>query len=533
MSASMIVVQIAGAVVMLLWGITMVRTGIIRAYGGLMRNKIGVAINNRVSAFSIGLGVTTLLQSSTATALIVSSLAAKGLITTAPALAIMLGADVGTTLAAQLLSIDIIGLSPILFIVGYLMYNKVGAYITRQQGRVLFGLGLILLALSMVSSASIPLRESELLVVVLDSLENETMLILLISALITWVTHSSLAMVLFVTTLVSANAVSLQMAMIMVLGANLGGSLPPIMATMNTGALGLRVTVGNALFKLIGCVLILPFIDVVTIYLLSLDADASRTIVNFHSAFNIGIAVVFIWLTKLFSSILDNIIPSDRDQHDPAVPQYLEQSVVEIPNLALANASRELFRLGEIVESMVAQVRHGIVESDLTCLDIIDSSHTTVITLHEQIKRYVTELSRSELSPEESERVPYIFNATTNLEHISDIVANIAADNRKRILATLKFSNEGTTELISMCDLVESNLKVAMLSIMHHDDTLSKRVHESRDTFNTLEASSRNSHVHRMRDGRTDSIETSGLHIHILRDLSRINGHIIAAISTH
>jgi len=506
----------------------MVRTGVTRAYGAQLRQIISRSISNRFKAFGVGLVVTGVLQSSTATALMVASFASRGLMATAPALAVMLGADVGTTIVAQVLSFDLSWLSPTLLGIGVITHLSSKRSITKQFGRTAIGLGLMLLALKLIVTTSVPLRESQVLNEVFGSLAGDVIMGVLIAAILTWLTHSSLAIVLLVMSMAASGAVPLPLALALVLGANLGGTLPPIMATAGGSPEARRVPVGNAIFKIIGCLALLPVITIIAGYFQEIESDPARAVVNFHTIFNFLLAIVFIGLTEPIAKITKKLFPDVDQTDDPGRPRHLDKNDIDNPATALINAARETLRMGDIVETMLTQSLEVLAKDDEASAKAVHSMDDTVDRLHEQIKLYTTVVTRHEMDKKESQRAHEIMAFSTNLEHIGDIVDNLMDISTKKIKKHMKFSREGHEELYYLHTRVVDNLKLAMAVFISGDVKLARRLLTEKKEIVALERAGAEDHLARLRDGRTESIETSALHMDILRDLKRINSHIVA-----
>ena len=528
MSGTAFLINLVGAVALLLWGMRMVSTGVSRAFGSGLREAIARSVSNRFKAVFIGVGVTGLLQSSTATALLVSSFAGKGLIATGPALAIMLGADVGTTLVAQVLSFDVSWLSPAVIIVGVITHFSSAQAFTKQIGRIGIGLGIMLLALKLIVSASEPMRESEVLQFVFSAMEDELVVALLLTALLTWLAHSSLAVVLLIMSLASGDVIPMSLALVMVIGANFGGVLAPIVANWAKGPEARRVPIGNAAFKFAGCVLLLPFVDALIPVLALVEDDPARQVVNFHTFFNLCIAGTFIIFTDTFAKFLDRAFPELPLGDDQGVPQYLDRSSIDNPTVALACAERETVRMGNVVEAMLRESFLALKKDDLKLATNVIKMDNAVDSLHEAIKLYVTEASRESLSNDESQRVTNVLTFTTDLEHIGDIIENLMEMVAKKIRKKMRFSDDGLKELIEIHERVANNLKLALGTFMSGDVNLAKQLLAEKATINLLEREGTESHMARLREGRLESIETSALHMDILRDLKRIHSHIVA-----
>jgi len=527
-SATHLLINLLGAVALLLWGMRMVRTGIERAFGSDLRQAIGRAVSNRFRALIVGIGVTGVLQSSTATAFMVTSFASRGLMATAPALAVMLGADIGTTLVAQILSFDISLLSPVLVFGGMLAHSTSKRTLIRQLGRAAIGLGIMLLALKLIVASSEPMRDSTVLQEIFVDLANETVLTVLLAALLTWLAHSSLAVVLLVMSFASGGATSLPLAFALVIGANLGGTLPPIIATWAEGAVARRVPLGNAIFKVIGCILILPLIGIIAPYIEMIEPDAARQVVNFHTLFNLTIGVLFIFATDHVARLTTALLPPEPVSSDPGVPRHLDRANIGKPTIALASAARETMRMGDLVEQMIRRSIDVLRIDDRNLASEVARIDDSVDRMHEAIKLYVTEASRERLDEDDSRRVTNILTFTTDLEHIGDIIENLMDIASKKIKRKMHFSPDGMQEIEALHHRVADNLKLALGIFISDDVKLAHQLLAEKKIVNAMERRGAENHMARLREGRPESIETSALHMDILRDLKRIHSHIVA-----
>ncbi len=521
-------VSIVGAVALLLWGMRMVRTGVERAFDSDLRQIVGRSVSSRLRSLRVGIGVTAVLQSSTATALMVATFCAHGLMATAPALAVMLGADIGTTLVAQVLSFDVFWLSPGLLAGGFAVHALSVRTRPRQLGRAAIGLGLMLLALKLIIAASEPLRDSETLREVLAAMAGERAIAVLVAALLTWLAHSSLAIVLLVMAFAHAGTVPLGLAFALVLGANLGGALAPIVATVAAGAPARRVTFGNAAFKLIGVVVMLPLIDLAQPVIAVFGADAARQVVNFHTAFNLILAAAFIGVTDVAARLAERLLPDSPAAEDPGRPRHLERASLTSPPVALAAASREALRVGDIVESMLKDSIEALRQDDGALAREIRARDDAVDRLYEAIKLYVTEISRDELDDEESRRATQILTFTTDLEHIGDIIENLMELAGKKTEQGVQFSEDGLADLEMLHAKVAANMKLALGVFMSGDEKMAQKLLQEKREVKELERSDAARHLDRLREGRRESVETSALHMDVLRDLKRIHSHIVA-----
>lgn len=528
MSATFALIQILGAVALLLWGLYMVRTGIVRGFGAQLRNIISHGVANRFRAFLSGIGVTMIVQSSTATALIVASFANSGFMKIAPALAVMLGADIATTLVAQILSIDLSLLSPLLILVGVVIHKVFKQNVRRQIARATIGLGLMLMALRVIVSTSEPLRDSPLLSMLFSSLADDPLIALFLAAILTWLAHSSLAVVLLVMSFASVGVIPVPLALVMVLGANIGGVIPPIIATLNEGVDARRVTFGNAAFKIIGVSICMPLVVYFPPLLAQFEGDAARQVVNFHTIFNLAIAAVFIFLVPVAAKVLKRFLPALDGANGDEHTQFLDSTAIDTPVVALSCATRESLRMGEYVETMIQGVMASLKEYNAEETAELVKIDSLVNASYEETKLYLTKVARQEVDETESHRIVEILSFTTSMEHIGDISENLLRLAATRSKDQLMFSDKDMAEICELHKKVVENLKLAMTAFMTGDIQVARQLVNEKRLVNALERQSVENHIERLRKGHRESGENSAFYLDMVRDLRRIHSHLAA-----
>ena len=522
-----LLINIMGGVALLIWGVRLVHTGLNRSLGNSLRRAVSKSTNNRLMSFLAGLGITGLLQSSTATALIAVSFAGRGMLPPAMGLALMLGADVGSTLIVQALSFDLSWLSPALIAIGVALFLSASDSTRKGLGRAAIGLGLILLSLTLISKASIPLRETEGMTVVLQSLTDEMILAVLVMAAVTWFAHSSVAIVLLIMSFAAVQAISIPLALAMVLGANLGGAITAFVATSGAVPAARRIPLGNLIMRGAGVVLVLPIVSYVQPYLTEISSDPSRLVANFHTIFNVALAIVFLPLVSIVAALATRIIPEQATADDPGLPRYLDADALDTPSIALSCAARETLRMGDEVKVMLEKTKQVFVTNDSALMREVEESDDIVDQLHEAIKLYLTGLTRNELDDRESRRCIEILSFTTNLEHIGDVIdKNLMELANKKIKNRSAFSPEGQAELEEFHDHVIANFDLALNIFMTPDRQLARKLLRQKTEMRDLERSLTESHFARISAGRVETIDSSSVHLDILRDLKRINGHL-------
>ncbi len=525
---SIVLLDLMGGVALLLWGLHMVRSGIMRAFGSELRRVLGRTLRNRFLALVAGIGVTALLQSSTATGLLMTSFAARGLVDLVPALAVMLGANIGTTLIVQALSFNISALAPVLFLVGMLAFNLGGRTLTRDLGRVAIGLGLMLLSLHILIDTLAPAENAPSVRALLTAITGEPVLCVLIAAALTWAAHSSAAVVLLVMSLAYSHFVSPVAALALVLGANLGSAINPLLESSGSGNLASRrLPLGNLINRAVGVVLVLPFLQPIADFSTRLDPNPARMAADFHTAFNVVLAVAFIFLLDGVALLLTRLLPDPPKRADPSAPLYLDETAIHTPSVALACAARETLHMGDVVEDMLRKAMTALMSNDRKLAAEVSRMDNIVDRLDEAIKLYVTKVTRESLDDRDGRRAMDIIAFAINLEHIGDIIdKNLMELAAKKIRHKYEFSKEGAAELEAFHKRIIENLKLAFSVFINDDVKVARTLIEEKTQLRNLELAFAERHLARLREGRPESIETSSLHLDVLRDLKRIHSHI-------
>ena len=512
----------------MLWGLRMVRIGITDAWGSEVRSALGASLSNRFKAFFAGLGVTVLLQSSSATALLTSSFTGQGLLTTAPALAVLLGADVGTTIVAQILTFDLSALSPFLIAIGVAMFTYSDGGRTRDLGRLALGIGMMLLALQLILAASTPMRESDLIQSIFGALGDDLILAIIFSAIIAWLAHSSLATVLLVITLAGTQALDMTVAFAFILGANIGGAIPPFIATLGATSNARRPPLGNLMFRVFGVLIALPLIHYLADWLSQFDISNARQIANFHMAFNIALAILFLPLINRMARLTSRLIPDEEDDSDEFRPMSLDKSSLENPQVALVNAEREVLRMGEVVERMFRNTFIALKKNDIELAKRTRKMDHVANKFYDEVKLYLTRLSRESLGEKESKRCNEIMTFATNLEHIGDIISVDMIDSilRKKLVKRSKMSLQDREDINSLYQPVLTSFNLSLNVFTSGDIGMARQLLAKKYKFIKLEKQAVVNHLNKLREDITYDSHLSALQLDVLRDLKRINSHL-------
>ena len=527
-SLSLILLHMAAAVCLLLWGTKMVRRGFTRAYGTSLGKMIRSGTGNRFTAFFSGMGVTAILQSSTAMILLLSSFAKKNMVALPASIAVILGADVSTTLVAQILTFDLSWLAPVFLIVG------IGGHMNARRGGrnkhifyALIGLGLMLLSLSLIRQASGPIQSSEILPLVLAPLQGEPVLAILLAALFTWILHSSLAGVLLFATLAGNGLIPLELGILLIIGANLGGAVVPFAVTYKDGAAVRQVTGANVVMRGFAVVISLGLLTFLPGWVNDLSADPARQLVHFHTAFNVALALFFLPLSSIVARLSIKLFPEKKTRQKKSDPQFLDENALGSPLIALACAARETLRMAEMVQKMLENTIHAFEQNDMAIIQKIRTKDDTVDQLYGSIKHYMTQLSQESLDPKEADRYIQVLTFSTNLEHIGDIIDNSLMElAQTKVKKQESFSDDGLQEIKDFHNKVVENMKLAQAIFMSEDPKLAADLVAEKAVIRMAAHESSEQHFKRLSEGLPETIATSNLHLDIIRDYRRINSYI-------
>lgn len=526
MESTIVSINLFGAVALLLFGLAQVKDGMTRAFGTRLRT--GLARSTRSGARSIfaGFVATIALQSSTATALMVASFVERDMIVPAMAQIVLLGANVGTAATAWIVALGLGWLSPLLILVGTVLLR--GKSTARQGGgAALVGVGLMLLSLHLLSGATDPIRQSPALSLFITMLGNAWPVALIFSAFLAILASSSLAVVVLILSLSAGGGIDTGLVIVLVLGANLGGAVPPVLATLRAPTSARRVTLGNLIVRGIGVCIALPLAGYGADLLELSPLPHQNFAVDAHLAFNLVVALVAWPLSPFILSLMSRLLPETKK--DLEENSYLDSNDLARPLSALAGASREVMVVGDLVERMLSQATEAMNRNDPSVLAGIAMLEGRVDHIQHAIKVYISKLGHDGLSAEEHRRSMDIVEYAINLEHIGDIIEKgILPEIAKKIDRGLQFSRDGQAEIAGLFNVTLESIRMAQTVFATQNAMLARRLVEIKEDVRRLEKQSAERHLQRLREERPESIQTSSLHLDILRDLKRIHAHIAA-----
>ena len=516
--------NLLSAIAMLIWGTHIVRTGILRVYGSHLRKVLSHNVSKRPLAFVAGIGVTALVQSSNATALLVTSFVSQGLMALTPALAIMLGADVGTALMARVLTLDLSWLSPLLIFLGVIFFLSRRQTRVGQLGRVAIGLGLMLLALELIVAAATPMTQAQGIKVLFASLTGDLLLDALVGALFALISYSSLAAVLLTATLTGAGLISLPVAIGLVIGANIGSGVLAFLNSSLQSPAGRRVALGSLLYKVIGLLLVMPLLDPLVNWLDSLDWQPAELVIAFHLLYNSMRCLLMLPTVGPMARFCNWLLPDRAEENGVARPRHLDPTALATPSLALANSVRETLRIGDLIETMLSHLLEVLRGHQPALSKELRRLDDDVDALYSAVKLYLAQVQRDVLSEHDSRRWAEIIELAVNLEQAGDIIERMLGKVQDQKTAQRhSFSETGLEELAALHSQLMANLRLGLSVFLSGDKESARQLLREKRRFRAQERRMAHAHVGRLHHQVVESIETSSLHLELIGDMKRLN----------
>ena len=529
MSGSLVLLHLAGAVALLLFATRMVRTGVERAYGDVLRHRLRAILRNPLLAVGAGAVLAICLQSATAVTLIVGSFAGSGIVGGTSGLLAVLGADVGSSLVVKLLSFDLSLLVPVCLVAGTVLFMATSRRDLLQLGRILIGVGLLILSLGMIGQASEPLRQSEILPVVVNYLSADPVTAFLLAAIMTWLFHSSVAAILLLVALASRGLVPAELGVVLVLGANIGGGIIAVMLSRATPPKARIVPLGNLIMRGAGALIAMIAVVWLEPPLGLLGPTVPLQLVHAHIAFNVALVLVSMPLAGLVFRLAEKLALMNVEQ--PAEESLaavelsaLSESALDTPSLALANATREVVRVCETIEIMLKRIMELYEAADDAKIRALASLDDRVDHWHAAIKLYLAKATRRQMTEAEALRCQELIGACVKLEQVGDIIVrNMLVHVQKKFDHGLEFTDEGWRELHEFHAAVLAKARLAFNVLISRDPSTARQLVVEKDRLRDMEKASSRSHFLRLREGTARSVETSSIHLDTIRDLKQIN----------
>ncbi len=524
-------IHLAGATMLLLFAVRMVRTGIERSYGGHFQ-AVMTRHNTPLTSVGVGIGMAIVLQSSAAVALLSAGFAGTGALSFGAGLAIVLGGDLGSALVVRLLSFQLDWLVPVLLSAGGWLFIKSQTRKWRQLGRILMGIAFILIALQFLRAAMDPIRDSAFLPAIAEYLTHDFITAFIVGGVLAFVMHSSVAAILMCVTLVQIGALPFEAGLSLLLGANLGGALIPIWLARRMNAAARRIPLANLIVRggwaitALLAINLSPTTDLLTTY------GRGPALIYAHITFNAALLLIALPLLTPLDRLTRSLLPDDltaQNGTQPVAQSALDPGDVNTPTLALANLKREVLRMSGLVEDMFAPILDLYDSDDPDRIKALRTADAEVNACLSGIRDYTASLPRDTYTKAEKRGAREMVDYAISLESAGDVIAHRFTKLAKELHQTgARFSPEGWQELGALHASITNNMRLASNVLISDDLESARLLNLEKEEVKRAERHSRKRHVKRLQKGSKDSAETSDIHLETLVALREFNRHISA-----
>ncbi|HBG01868.1 MAG TPA: sodium:solute symporter [Firmicutes bacterium] len=517
-----IIVGLFGGLGLFILGMQLLADGLQKAAGERMRRILELFTSKPILAVLTGTAVTALLQSSSTTTVMIVGFVNSGMMTLTQALGTIMGANIGTTITAQIVSFNIDGLAYPLIAIGALLYYFSKNRLRRYTGMGILGFGLLLLGLSTMSTSVSPVREYEPFLQLLVTLGNRPFLGILAGALFTAVIQSSSATTGLVIAFSWQGILSLPAGLALIVGANLGTCITVVLACLGSSSGARRAALSHVLFNLAGVILFVVFRRPFTSLVLLTGGTVARQVANAHTLFNVFTTIILFPLLPRFVKLVTRIVPGD-DQALEAKPQFLDERLIQTPG-ALIGAKQEAFRMGTLAVDMVEQAVAAFLEGKTTQLDQIERREDVVNTLEKAITSYLAKVNQYSMNENEARESVNLMHVVNDLERMADHAMNIVELAANREMGRLSLSDAAAEDLKRMFDVVNRISGSALEALGDRDVRKAKGLIADDDLVDELEKRYRTSHIERLNQGLCNP-EVGVLFLDVVSNLERVADH--------
>jgi phosphate:Na+ symporter len=535
-SWGLLIMNLLGGLALFLYGMSKMSDGMKKAAGNRMRNILAALTKNRVIALIVGAFVTMIIQSSSATTVMLVSFVQAQLMSYAQALGVIMGANIGTTVTAQLVAFKLTDYALGMITVGFIMTMFSKRETFKHFGEALLGFGILFFGMYLMSDAMKPLRDYQPFQDLMIGLENPWFG-LLIGALFTGLIQSSSAFTGIVITLAMNGLITLEAGIPLILGANVGTCITAGLASIGTIRDAKRVAIAHVLFNIGGVLIFIWFIPYLADFVRTLSSDTPRQIANAHTIFNITVGIVFLPFTTLLAKLVYKILP-DKEIEKGVIPTtwHLDESQISHPAIAIGLVQSELSRMTKIVARMLRAIIHPFTTDDpgedeiylkLSVLEGIDMREDKIDFLDEKVVNYLLQIGRQELSNQQMSEVYAMISIANDLESIGDVIhRDMLPLVEKRRQLDSDFSEEGKKELKAYHVKMSKQMSRLQDALSEMDPTMAKKILRKEEKYVILESDFRIRHVKRLRDEMEESLETHEVHVEFLDLLKQVSVHL-------
>ena len=525
-----IAIGMMGGLGLFLYGMNLMGDGLQKSAGSKLKRIIELLTSNVIMGVLVGMVVTMVIQSSSATTVMVVGFVNAGIMSLTQAIGVIMGANIGTTITAQLVSLDVDFLAPVALGIGIVIYMFSNKPKHKNIAEILIGFGILFTGMDFMKEAVKPLAGYQGFTDMLLSFGHHPILGVLMGFAITAIVQSSSASMGMLIALASQGLIPITAALPILYGENIGTCVTSLISSIGASRNARRAAIMHLTFNVLGSMIFMfilskPIVAIVT----AIDpTDAARQIANAHTLFNILNVIVLLPFNKLIVKLALKLVPETKGEQDDddKVVKYIDDRMIETPSIALANIVKETLRMGEKSKESLNAAMDGIVDKSKEKIELSFKREKLINELQKSILNYLLKLSKASLNEDSRETVDALFNTVNDIERIGDHAENIAELAKDIVDLEISFSDVGIGELKDMYNKVVSTYTYALEAMRTSNVELACKVIKMEEQVDMMEKSCRANHMNRL-NSSSCSIESGVIYLDIISNLERVSDHAV------
>ncbi|MGX4601387.1 Na/Pi cotransporter family protein [Faecalimicrobium sp. JNUCC 81] len=524
-----IIINLMGGLGLFLYGMNLMGDGLQKSAGDKLKKTIELLTSNTIMGVIVGMLVTMVIQSSSATTVMVVGFVNAGIMSLGQAIGVIMGANIGTTITAQLVSLDVDFLAPVALGVGIIIYMFSNKPKLKHLAEILIGFGILFTGMDFMKDAVKPLAEFKGFTDMLVSFGSNPLLGVLMGFAITAIVQSSSASMGMLIALASQGLIPISAALPILYGENIGTCVTSLISSIGASRNAKRAAIMHLIFNVLGSLIFMLVLSKPIVHIVqSIDpTDAARQIANAHTLFNILNVLILLPFAKFIVKIAMKLVPEQASEiEDIKTVKYIDDRMIETPSIALANTVKETLRMGEKAKESLNAAMEGLLEKSNEKVNRAFGREKLVNDLQKNILSYLLKLSKASLDENSRESVDVLFNTVNDIERIGDHAENIAELAQSAIEMNETFSDAGKAELQSMYNKVISTYTYALEAMRTSNVDLACKVIKMEEQVDMMEKSCRANHMNRLNNSSC-SIDNGVIYLDIVSNLERVSDHAV------
>lgn len=522
-----IAISLLGGLGLFLYGMNLMAEGLQKSAGDKLKKIVEKLTSNTVMGVLVGTVVTAIIQSSSAATVMVVGFVNAGIMSLSQAIGVIMGANIGTTVTAQLVSFKLEAIAPVALGIGIILYLFSKKEKTKELATILLGFGILFTGMEFMKDAVKPLAEYEGFRRALIYFGEHQFLGIIAGFAITGIIQSSSASMGMLIALASQGLIPLSSALPILYGDNIGTCVTSLLSSIGASRNAKRAATMHLTFNVIGTLIFVLILNYPISALVKwLDpTDAARQIANAHTIFNVVNVLILLPFAKYIVKIVLKIMPITEEESEvTAATKYLDERIIQTPSIALGNTVKEVSRMGQKANKALEYSMNSLINKSMTDVEKTEKYEEHVNLLQKEILNYLLKLSKSPLNDEERNKVDLLFNTVNDIERVSDHAENISELSRLAIEKDLQFSDTALEEMNNIYSKAKENFNVALKGLENYDKSIISKVYEIEDEVDALDKLYRKKHIERLNNGKC-TIDSGVLFLDLLTNLERISDH--------